>query len=118
MIRMVIFPRGVSLLADSFGDDSSDTCGVHAYLVSLKPIQQRDADDGRLDASVVGERGERQRLHLDVNDSRLVDPLQERHLVLLRVVTERAVQTTLTCKQEPEDYRGNARKGNLKRKKK
>lgn len=66
-------------------------------LISFEPIEQCDTDDGCFDAGVVRERGECQRLHLDIDDACLVQPLQVLHLVSFGEIAERAVESTLPC---------------------
>lgn len=70
-----------------------------ANLIPLQPVQQCDADDSGLDTSVMGQRGESQRFHLDIHNARLVNALEVLHLIRFREVAERPVQTTLPQKR-------------------
>ena len=42
---------------------------MNGDLISLEPVEERDADDGRLDAGLVGQRGEHRSLHLHVHNT-------------------------------------------------
>lgn len=65
------------------------------HLITLEPVQQRDAHDRRLDAGVVRERREDGALHLDVHDAKVVQLLEVLHLFRLAKLAERTVQATL-----------------------
>lgn len=68
----------------------------NTYLIALQPVKQCDTNNSGFDPGVMRQRGERERLHLNVNDACFVNALQVFHLVSLREVAECAVQTTLT----------------------
>lgn len=65
------------------------------HLVSVEPVEERDADDGGANAGAVREGGEGLRLHLDVLDAGGVQLAQVGRLVVGRVVAEGAVEAAL-----------------------
>ena len=61
----------------------------------MQSVEERDADDRRLDARVVRERGEGEGFHLHVHDALSFDIGEELALLRLAVVAEGAVQPAL-----------------------
>ena len=69
--------------------------GECIHLVAVQPVEEGDAYDSGPDARAVRESGEGLGLHLDVLDSGAVQLAQVRHLVVLSVVAEGAVEAAL-----------------------
>lgn len=61
----------------------------------MKAIEQRDADHGGSDTGVMGQCRKGQGFHLHVDHSFLMDFMKEFKFLLLRVVAEGSIQTTL-----------------------
>lgn len=66
------------------------------HLVAVKAIQHCDADNGRLDARMMGKRCEDGALHFDVNHAIIPQLLEVGHLVGFAELTEGTIQASLS----------------------
>jgi len=66
----------------------------------VKAIEQRDADHGGSDTGVMSQCRKGQGFHLHVDDSILMNLMKEFKFLLLRVVAEGSIQTTLPYKKK------------------